>query len=650
MNMSFIKIEPIRRHVAIFLLGGASVSLLRLLLYLRPGPFATPYVLDISRELPLALLFGWYGIALISLPFFLVAWVSKSPSRGRLDTKCFLHIFLVFASLLIGHADNEIHRFMGIPISLNYLATYGNLGRTPAAISHAIADDPGGAYSAYMLLILPAVFVLVSLFLCNRQLFWRAPSASQLKIPLAAGIGLFYLLPPVLLHTLDLSPGAIERTRPPLLAVFHEIQNTIRTEQNKPVPESLVEAYRKWWLEGDPRQQWEFYDAAFPLRKRFTESDTTPKTPAPNFIILQLETFRAKNMRLFSRASPGAATPFLDRLGQAENSAYWPRFYCNGLPTVYAFMAMHTGILPHSDKRVATAFTHIALEGFPDILRKHGYHTSFFSGPDPDWDNERYWLNKWYDHVVFEQTFEEKDRALFHEAATYLKERGSRNQPFLAVIVSITNHVPFRSPEPEFNPPKGADITERLQNTMRYTDDVVREFYTSIETSPWFANTVVIITGDHGYDLGDRGWFIGHSNLRHECTWVPLIMHGKNPLVPCGKQLKVGSHIDLAPTILELAGIHADNSFMGHSLLETTAQHSTAITIRTGNYAVETPSLSVYLPAGEKPMAFSSDDPLQLIDIARTHGNQVENARQASHLVSEIADACYQNDAIAPDR
>src|SRR3712207_8927091 len=50
----------------------------------------------------------------------------------------------------------------------------------------------------------------------------------------------------------------------------------------------------------------------------------------------------------------------------------------------------------------------------------------------------------------------------------------------------------FRSKGPE----------NAINNTMRYTDDVVREFVESLEKEPWFARTLVIVVGDHGYELG----------------------------------------------------------------------------------------------------------------------------------------------------
>ena len=137
---------------------------------------------------------------------------------------------------------------------------------------------------------------------------------------------------------------------------------------------------------------------------------------------------------------------------------------------------------------------------------------------------------------------------------------------------------------------------------MHYTDDVVRELYTTLSHEPWFANTIWIITGDHAFDLGDRGEVGGNDNLRHETTWVPLIVHGASL---AGEQPGVGSHFDLAPTILELASVWDDNSFMGRSLLNADPAHADALIVRHGSYAYEAPDFSLYGPAAGDALAYA---------------------------------------------
>ena len=80
-------------------------------------------------------------------------------------------------------------------------------------------------------------------------------------------------------------------------------------------------------------------------------------------------------------------------------------------------------------------------------------------------------------------------------------------------------------------------------------------------------NTVIILTSDNGYFLGDRGfadkWYIYEFSIR-----VPLIVF--DPRVKEEDRGRVvdsmALNVDLSPTILEYAGIHVPEPVQGRSL------------------------------------------------------------------------------------
>lgn len=80
-------------------------------------------------------------------------------------------------------------------------------------------------------------------------------------------------------------------------------------------------------------------------------------------------------------------------------------------------------------------------------------------------------------------------------------------------------------------------------------------------------NTVVIYTTDHGDMCGSHGFVDKHYNMYDDITRVPLILR-----CPGGKRAQndmfVHHTIDLAYTILQLAGIEIPETFQGASLLE----------------------------------------------------------------------------------
>ncbi len=89
----------------------------------------------------------------------------------------------------------------------------------------------------------------------------------------------------------------------------------------------------------------------------------------------------------------------------------------------------------------------------------------------------------------------------------------------------------------------------------------------SLEEAGVGDETVVLLMGDNGYFLGERGlagkWFIYEESIR-----VPLIL--MDPRGPEGRRGDVVSstalNVDLAPTLLDLAGVERPRAYEGVSL------------------------------------------------------------------------------------
>ncbi len=82
-----------------------------------------------------------------------------------------------------------------------------------------------------------------------------------------------------------------------------------------------------------------------------------------------------------------------------------------------------------------------------------------------------------------------------------------------------------------------------------------------------YDNTIIVITSDHGEHLGDHGLF-AKSTFLESSARVPIIMrlpreHG----IYNRRVYKPALTADIAPTLLELAGLHPDEAMDGISLL-----------------------------------------------------------------------------------
>lgn len=78
-------------------------------------------------------------------------------------------------------------------------------------------------------------------------------------------------------------------------------------------------------------------------------------------------------------------------------------------------------------------------------------------------------------------------------------------------------------------------------------------------------NTIIIFTSDHGEAFNEHGNLSHPNELYDEQLRVPLIIFGSNfPARVIEDQV---SHLDIAPTILDLVGIKRERRFQGQSLL-----------------------------------------------------------------------------------
>jgi arylsulfatase A-like enzyme len=98
-------------------------------------------------------------------------------------------------------------------------------------------------------------------------------------------------------------------------------------------------------------------------------------------------------------------------------------------------------------------------------------------------------------------------------------------------------------------------------------DDQVGRILGALQRSGRADNTVVIFTTDHGELLGDHGLLHKGPPPYRQLTEVSFLVRG--PGIPAGRAIDaLTSHIDLAPTLLDLAGLgQAGHAFDGFSMV-----------------------------------------------------------------------------------
>ena len=591
-----------------------------ILLFVRPTPYGGPYAERWYRYLPFAISYNVLGVMLVSaLP--ILGWLLWHKRRVRPDLARVIHyvqLALLMLTVMLDQADNELMRFMGTHLSLGLLQAYYKVNAWGTDMLHIFTTDRGGPGLPFVFLFAAAIV----LWWFGRRLINRASPLPRLwPWPVGFAVSLLPLaLPFVAYDYLHGNKFVWRQTRPALLGIYAEVKGNFSRAKRPGDFERLGREYQARWLESSGDSAWRFPDPQRPLL-RVPVPAAAPASGEKrwNVIYIQLETFRGWNTGFLRPDLPQSPTPFLDRLARDRSSAFWRRGLSMGTPTVNGVMAGMCSIKPHSSLNTTSTFTYTAFDCLPAVLRRHGYQAESFTGSDPDWDGEKTWLRQWYDQYHYYQDADDADRIVFRRAAERIKAMAQEPRPFLAVVTSISNHYPFRVREPEFVITKEEGPQNTINNTMRYTDDVVREFIESLEKEPWFARTLVIVIGDHGYELGEHGRKGQHTGWR-ESVWVPIVIHGAHPRLVPGAHDDLATLLDLTPTVTDLLGIREANPWMGVSLLRPVKRRSFGLTHWGATWG-EQDSLSLVInPSSGKALVYNAlRDPLQTRDISARH-------------------------------
>jgi len=145
-----------------------------------------------------------------------------------------------------------------------------------------------------------------------------------------------------------------------------------------------------------------------------------------------------------------------------------------------------------------------------------------------------------------------------------LSDPKNTSGPFFAWIHYTDPHDVYNK-HPE-SPDFGKDNRARYDSEVFFTDLHLGRFLDFARKQPWWSKTCVIITADHGEAFGEHGMYKHAFQLWEVLTRVPILVYG--PGITPHQIDKNRSQIDLAPTILDLAGVASGPpSFVGRSLV-----------------------------------------------------------------------------------
>ena len=298
------------------------------------------------------------------------------------------------------------------------------------------------------------------------------------------------------------------------------------------------------------------------------------RTSDQNLLIITVDTLRADALASYGGQ---ARTPNLDAL--AADGVRFAFAHAHAVVTLPSHSSIFTGRYPfehgvrdNSGYRLSDEATTLA-----ELARARGFSTGAFVGAFPL--NRAFGLAQGFDvyddltgRQVQEADFAFIERPAGEVVAAARAWIEQQNGPWLAWVHVFDPHSPY-APPPPFNAEYAGSP---YAGEVAYVDSALEPLLSLVRAGA--RPTTVVVTADHGEALGDHGE-LTHGLFAYESTLrVPLIVAQVGHLQGTAQGRRAGAvsdasvrHVDILPTVAELAGLTLPAGLPGRSLLTVDA-------------------------------------------------------------------------------
>ena len=293
----------------------------------------------------------------------------------------------------------------------------------------------------------------------------------------------------------------------------------------------------------------------------------------PNIVVISVDTLRFDRLSANGYSRP--TSPNIDAL-----FARGARFTGTRVPeplTAPSMISMVTSLFPHEHGSTRNGLRmRPGLTSLPKILEFRGYQTAAFVG---NWTlkdqisglgehfmlyneifNRKRWFGLWFSEATAED--------LNQEALAWIEDHLSRSRrPFLVWVHYVEPHAPYRF-HSEFAADLGirsasdAKASDRYDTEVAFVDDAIGDLVARFDDLARPIDPLIVLTADHGESLGEHDYWGHGRNLNDPNLRVPLGLAWKNKIVPTIIEAPA-SILDIAPTLLGLAGLKPPDAFRG---------------------------------------------------------------------------------------
>ncbi len=269
-----------------------------------------------------------------------------------------------------------------------------------------------------------------------------------------------------------------------------------------------------------------------------------PLATKPSIVLISIDALRADRLGAYGYARK---TPVIDKL--AATGTRFAQTFTSCPSTRCAIPSLHTARF-HPAADAATLATQ---------LRAAGYDTAAitccerFAIADEELVGFRT-VDATADSVRMQRAGQSNADVVIDHTLTWY--RSAATPPFFLWIHLYEPHSPYEAPS---GPDLGSSDSDRYDREVAFADQQIGRLLEELDP-----NAIVVITADHGEELGEHGIRFHARSLYNQVVRVPLIIRVPN-LAPRVVTTPV-SLVDVMPTILDLAGATTPPGVNGRSL------------------------------------------------------------------------------------
>jgi choline-sulfatase len=316
--------------------------------------------------------------------------------------------------------------------------------------------------------------------------------------------------------------------------------------------------------------------ALLPLALSSPPAPAQPRTAQrfPNVLVVTIDTLRADRLSAYGYRRP--TSPNIDRL-LAGGARFTEARTVEPL-TNPALSSMFTSVYPHEHGSTRNGLR--MRSGLPSaarVLDRRGYRSAAFVG---NWTlrsdisglgehferyDEVFTRKRWFGMFKGEATAED----LTDSALAWIDDhQKNQRRPFLLWVHYVEPHAPYRLQEAfagRLGIKTAGDVSrqDRYDTEIAFADHHLGRLLEVLDRDPALAaNTLVVFAADHGESLGEHGYWGHGRHLFDPALRIPLGFVWRGRIRP-GVIDTPALNLDVAPTVLGLAGLPVPSGFRG---------------------------------------------------------------------------------------